>query len=234
MKRSIRLGGSVVPYTLERKRVKNINLRVRGGEVFVSAARWVPLGVIESFLSGRADYILSAMARTAPGEGHRYLPGETFFYLGRELKLALFQGGRTEIRQEGELLCVTLREPHQPESVERALAQWYRSESERLCRLSCARLLPLFAPYGVPQEIEIKMRTMRSCWGNCRPARRVVTFNALLAAVPEACIDYVVAHELTHFLHADHSSAFYAALARVMPDWKPRRAAMKPYGALLR
>lgn len=234
MKHSIRLGSVVVPYTLERKRVKNINLRVRGGEVFVSAARWVPLGVIESFLASRADYLLAAMARTAPREAHRYLPGETFYVLGRPLTLALFKGAGTEIHAEGERLCVTLRAPEDPEAVARALAGWYRAESERLCRTYCARLLPRFAPYGVPQEIEIKMRSMRSCWGNCRPARRLVTFNALLAAVPETSIEYVVAHELTHFLHADHSPAFYAALARVLPDWKPRRAAMKPYGELLR
>ena len=92
--------------------------------------------------------------------------------------------------------------------------------------------LPVVASKGVPQEIEIRMRVMRSCWGNCRPSRRIVTFNAFLAAVPDESLAYVVAHELTHFLHADHSAAFYAALARVMPDWKPRRAALKDYQAV--
>ena len=234
MKRSVRLGSALVPYTLERKRVKNINLRVRGGEVFVSAARWVPVGVIEAFLARRADYLLAAIKRTAPGEAHRYLPGETFSVLGRPLTLVLFQGAKTGIRAEGDRLCVTLRAPDDPEAVARALSGWYRAESERLCRSYCARLLPRFASRGVPQEIEIKMRSMRSCWGNCRPGRRLVTFNALLAAVPEPSIEYVVAHELTHFLHADHSAAFYAELARVLPDWKARRAALKPYGELLR
>ena len=77
------------------------------------------------------------------------------------------------------------------------------------------------------------MRAMRSCWGNCRPERAVVTFNALLAAVPEEDIEYVAAHELTHFLHADHSPAFYAALGRVIPDWKARRAALRKLAPLL-
>ena len=37
MKHLLYLNGKPIEYTLERKRVKNINLRVRGGEIFVSA-----------------------------------------------------------------------------------------------------------------------------------------------------------------------------------------------------
>lgn len=234
MKHSVTCDGRTIVYTLERKRVKNINLRVRGGEVYVSAARWVPLGVIERFVRSRASYILAAIERTAPRPEPRFGEGERFFYLGRELRLVLAQGKRTQAAAEGALLRLCLREPENAEGVERALQSWYRAESERLCREACARLLPRFAPYGVPQQIEIKMRLMRSCWGNCRPAQGLVTFNARLAAVPPECIEYVAAHELTHFLHADHSSAFYASLARVMPDWKARRAALRPYAQLLR
>ena len=142
------------------------------------------------------------------------------------------QAGRTHIRVEGDLLCAALRTPEDPESVKRALEKWYRAESERLCLQYFERLYPHFAARGVPQP-EIRMRSMRSLWGNCRPARGVVTFNAKLAAVPESCIEYVVAHELCHFLYADHSADFYAALARVIPDWKKRRAALRRYASLL-
>ena len=232
MKRSVRLNGLDVPYTLERKGVKNLNLRIRAGEVYVSASRWVPVGVIESFLQSRAEFILDAIERSGAKRVVRFAEGERFFYRGRSYPLALSRGAKNEVCVlEGKLL-LSLREPADEALARRVLQGWYRAESERLCRLSCARLLPCFAPWGVPQEIEIRMRVMRSCWGNCRPSRRIVTFNAFLAAVPDESLDYVVAHELTHFLHADHSAAFYAALARVMPDWKPRRAALKDYQAV--
>ena len=224
---TLRLGERTLTYTLERKRVKNINLRVRGGEVFVSAARWVPRAVIESFLLSRADRILSAVERSRAPE----LP--PLSYLGCPLTLRAERGAKSAAVLDGGTLRLTLRDPDDPASVQRALDGWYRAESERLCRGAVARLLPCFTPRGVPGRIEIRMRRMRSCWGNCRPAQKRVTFNTQLAAVPERCLDYVVAHELTHFLHANHSSAFYAELARVMPDWKERRAALRPYGERL-
>ena len=231
MERTIVLDGRTIAYELERKRVKNVNLRVRGGRVFVSAPRWIPLAVIEGFLRERADFILGALARTEKA----LLPcsdGESMPYLGRPLTLRLEKGPRAALRVEGNVLRASLRTPEDGESVRRALEKWYRGESERLCLYYYEWLFPHFAALGVPRS-EIRMRAMRSCWGSCRPVRRTVTFNALLAAVPEACVEYVVAHELTHFLHADHSPAFYAALAAVIPDWKARRRALRPYAALL-
>ena len=232
MKYLLSLGGTPVEYTLERKRVKNINLRVRGGEVFVSAARWVPREVIEQFLLSRAGLILRAVEQSAPPRERRWVSGERLFYLGRELTLCVEKGRQSRVTAEGDLLRVEVRETGNAERVERALAGWYRAESERLCREACDRLYPRFAPLGVPRP-EIRMRAMRSCWGNCRPERRIVTFNAFLAAAAPDCIEYVTAHELTHFLHADHSPAFYAALACVVPDWKLRRARLKALAPLL-
>ncbi|MFR4476737.1 MAG: M48 family metallopeptidase [Ruminococcus callidus] len=41
----------------------------------------------------------------------------------------------------------------------------------------------------------------------------MLTFNLRLLAAPVRCIEYVVIHEFTHFLHPDHSPAFYAEIA---------------------
>lgn len=220
--RTVRIGGETLVYTLERKRVKNINLRVkRDGSVCVSAASWVPPRVIDGFVLSRGAFLLRARAQAEDRRG-----GAAPRYLGRPLRLVPEKGPRACVRPDGAQLRVALRTPDDAESVRRAVERWYRAESERLCLQAFERLYPQFAALGVPRP-EIRMRAMRSAWGNCRPARRVVTFNSMLAAADEACIEYVVAHELAHFLHADHSPAFYAALARVVPDWKARRARLK-------
>ena len=55
-----------VTYTLTRRRVRNINLRVRAdGSVAASAAPRVPGSVVDAFVASRAGWVQSARARAA-------------------------------------------------------------------------------------------------------------------------------------------------------------------------
>jgi len=55
-----------IRYTLTRRRVRNINLRVRAdGTVAASAGRWVPAAVVDAFVAQRADWVRAAQQRAA-------------------------------------------------------------------------------------------------------------------------------------------------------------------------
>lgn len=53
---------------------------------------------------------------------------------------------------------------------------------------------------------------MRTRWGSCTPATRAVRINTRLAAYPLACLEFVVAHELTHLMEPSHNARFHALL----------------------
>ena len=64
--RTLPLSSGTLTYTLTRKRVKNINLRIHpDGRVAVSAGAWVPLSAIEAFLRREEPFILAAERRRA-------------------------------------------------------------------------------------------------------------------------------------------------------------------------
>ena len=67
-----------------------------------------------------------------------------------------------------------------------------------------------------------KLRTMKTLWGSCHFRKRHVTYNRELARAPRELVEYVVVHELAHIRHKDHSRAFYAFVARFLPDWRRR------------
>jgi predicted metal-dependent hydrolase len=50
-----------------------------------------------------------------------------------------------------------------------------------------------------------------------------VTFARQLIEAPLPCVEYVVWHEMVHFVHPNHSADFYRVLAAFLPDWKVRR-----------
>ena len=87
-------------------------------------------------------------------------------------------------------------------------------------------LYPLVAPFGVARPA-LRVRAMRSRWGSCHYTKGVVVLSSHLLAKPRAAVEYVVLHELCHFLHPDHSQAFYGLLASLMPDWRQRKALLR-------
>lgn len=91
---------------------------------------------------------------------------------------------------------------------------------------SSARIWPLFAD-RLSAPPELRVREMRSRWGVCCPAKNRITLALRLAARDEALIDYVMLHEYCHFFRPDHQPAFWALVARYMPDWKARRARLR-------
>ena len=50
---------------------------------------------------------------------------------------------------------------------------------------------------------------------------------------PQKVLDYVAAHEVAHLAEMNHSSAFWAVVARLMPDYEVPRNWLRRHGAAL-
>ena len=89
------------------------------------------------------------------------------------------------------------------------------------------KVYPAFAEVLGGQKPTIKVRDMTSKWGVCCMSKRQITFALQLYNMPPAAQIYVVVHEYCHFLQPNHSPAFWAEVARLLPDWKERRKLLK-------
>ncbi len=226
MLRTVTLNGQTYSYEFQRKRVKNINLRIRpDGSIAVSANRLVPLAAVERFLQEKADFIARAVARqeaAMPAPATPLVTGTEILLFGVRMPLSV-RPGLPGVCREGEALILTLPDPAD-ETVKKQLMDGYildtfRREMERICR----QIYPEFAALGVAFPA-IRYRNMKSRWGSCNPSKGVVTFNTRLAMTPPCCMEYVAVHEFCHFLHPDHSPAFHTAVSALLPDWKERKA----------
>ncbi len=72
----------------------------------------------------------------------------------------------------------------------------------------------------------VKITSARTRFGSCS-GKNGICFSLYLMQYPEAAIDYVVVHELAHIRRHDHSPAFYAEVAKVLPDYKERMKLLK-------
>lgn len=72
-----------------------------------------------------------------------------------------------------------------------------------------------------------QLRAMTSRWGSCTPTTGRIRLNVRLAAYPPTCLDYVVAHELTHLAEPSHNARFHELLARTYPDERAAHALLR-------
>ena len=85
---AVRVAGVAMVYTLERKSVRNINLRIKpDASIYVSAPHRVPLAEIERFIISKGSFIMDALERIQSSHAERslYDDEENAYYLGREI-----------------------------------------------------------------------------------------------------------------------------------------------------
>lgn len=99
-------------------------------------------------------------------------------------------------------------------------------------RQELPRRVARFAPAVGVDWGRITIRSQVTRWGSCS-SRGNLNFNCLLMLCPPRVLDYVVVHELCHRRHMDHSKAFWAEVARVLPDYEICRAWLKEHGGAL-
>ena len=72
---------------------------------------------------------------------------------------------------------------------------------------------------NIPYPI-LKIRTMKTRWGVCNRKIKSVTLNFNLVKYDYDCLDYVIVHELSHFVHFDHSKEFWNTVSKYYPNYK--------------
>lgn len=75
----------------------------------------------------------------------------------------------------------------------------------------------------------VTIRCQRTRWGSCSSSGNL-SFNCLLMLCPESVRDYVVVHELCHLIQLNHSSAFWAQVGLMLPDYEDSRRFLREEG----
>ena len=234
MERTIVFPERELHYQYEVKTVKNINIRIRPDmTVYVSSNPQTQLSEVEKILTEKKAYIFAALDRYAEmnkyaSHEREYVSGESFRFLGRDLRLKVALGEKNTVDTDGLFLFLTVKE-NKKELKKRTVEQYFYKTCEQEIGDICREIYRYFEKYNVTFP-QIRFRSMISRWGSCQPKRKVLTFNRRLIEMPKICIEYVVLHEFVHFLQADHSKKFYALMTMFMPDWKKRAELLEKEG----
>lgn len=221
MQRRVQTPFGEIEYTFTPKAVKNINIRIlRSGEVRVSAPRRADPRLADDFVIKKAEFILRAKERLATRETVE--EGGVMLF-GTPLTV-VYEKGKRGVFLEGKNLTVTLPDPTE-KACAAALDRYLRERLLDAADRACRAYFPYFSALGYPYP-ELRLRKMTSRYGTCHTKKHIITISTTLARTPLPLLEFVVLHELVHFIHPNHSPAFYKELTTLMPDWRARRAAL--------
>ncbi len=218
-----------ISYSLTRKPVKNVNLRVKSdGRVLVSANNSVPTEFIDAFIKQKQKYIISALAKFEEKKKlmkeipKRYVSGENYTLLGKNLRLKVEEAKEETVYIDGIYIFLRVKDKNNFRHKEIMMDRWLKKYQMMIFKELVDEKYVLFQKYNVPYP-ELRVRYMTSRWGSCQPKRGIITLNSQLIKVPRNCIEYVVLHEFAHYIHPNHSRQFWDFVTMMMPDWKERK-----------
>lgn len=201
----------------------------RDGSLRLRAADDVGTEELNAFLRSKRQWIYTKLAEKeqlqAKTVAKELVDGEGFLYLGRSHQLRVVDNGQSAVRLDRGRLV--LPEHLRPAGYD-LIIDWYRTRGFKWLRPQIddwARRLRV-KPTG------LEVADLGHKWGSATAEGRVRVHWATLQLRP-GLVDYVLAHELAHLHEPHHGPAFWAVLARVMPDYEDRRAVLARVGPTL-
>ncbi len=107
------------------------------------------------------------------------------------------------------------------------LDKWYKKEAMKIYKEHLDQIYHRFSrkiPYP-----SLKIRKMTTRWGVCNVKTKTITLNLELIKREVKYLDYVIVHELSHLIYANHSSKFWDLVEENMPEYKKYRKEMKEF-----
>lgn len=218
---------SDIEVIIERKSVQKIRLKVfPSGIVKLSA----PLGVsdqcLSDFLKSKTKWIeksLNNFNDTGAVEFEtRIHSGVSTRVLGRQIRIIVNEAKIYKIEQKEGYVYIQSPATGDKQSLQKQFERWWQKQSKSYFLVVIDRFYPIIAKHGIDKPA-LQVRKMKTLWGSCSRKHGKINLNYYLFKAPPPCIDYVVLHELTHFLYPKHNKDFYEFLTVHMPDWQERK-----------
>ena len=207
------------------KDIKNLHLSVHppAGKVRISAPLRMDLDTIRVFAITKLAWIKSQQKklREQPRETPReYLDRESHYVWGKRYLLKLVEKEATPtVELKHNKMILRLRPAASHEKRQEVLDAWYREQLKEV-------VPPLIAKWEKVVGVNAGrffVQKMKTKWGSCSPGPKNIRINTDLAKKPLQCLEYIVAHELTHLLERHHNDHFIALMDDHMPQWRQYR-----------
>jgi len=215
----------MINYQLIRSKRKTLSLQIdRQACLLVRAPMHLSVEKIEHFINEKQNWIRKKQAeiksKTPPKQD--YASGNKYLFLGEWYPLQYIESGNP-LHFDGQSFQLNTQYEGN-----KAFHWFYQKEFIK----TAMPLLEQFAEKHNLDYKEVRFKAQKSRWGSCSASNNI-NLNYLLMMAPMSVIEMVIAHELAHTVHKNHSKVFYELLTTMMPEHKQADIWLKQHSQVL-
>ncbi len=209
-----------------RSKRKTIALVIQpNGELLIRAPKRATKKQINAMLTQHADWVAKNQAKARAAQiafaPRQFVDDEKFPFLGENYSLKIVKTKTPALELNGDF---RLAESVQGQA-EKIFEKWYKQQA----RTIFTERVEFYAGKHGFEYAKVKLSSARTRWGSCS-FKGNINLTWRLAMAPIKIVDYVVVHELSHLREHNHSKAFWAQVAGILPDYRSRRKWLKENG----
>ena len=186
-------------YNVIIKKKENKNTYIRVDDIIVTTNYFITNNKIKKILDDNIKFLNKALNKEKK---------EGFYLMGKKYDIIIDENIKNIEINNNIIKVKSLK----------YLNNWYKKEIFKIFKERLDFYYNKFDE-NIPYPI-LKIRTMKTRWGVCNRKIKSVTLNFNLVKYDYDCLDYVIVHELSHFVHFDHSKKFWNTVSKYYPNYK--------------
>ena len=206
-----KIGSNEYDVIVTRKNNKNTYIRVKNDlKIYVTTSYFVTNNQIKKLLDDNINYLVKSLSRQKKKQEKE----NTFCFLGNNYDIIWMPSVKIDII-ENRIYAKN----------QKTLDNWLKKQMQTIYQEELDKIYNLFEE-KIPYP-NLKIRTMKTRWGVCNRKNNNVTLNSELIKYSIDKLDYVIVHELSHFVHFNHSVSFWNEVSKYCPNYKQIRKELK-------
>lgn len=194
---------------IEYKNIKKVYLRVENGQIKISCMQGTDFNIIRKLINDNYSSLVNAIdSYVAPFD---FRDGGYVYYLGKRYEIILKDMNIKKVVFKKDKCIVYHR------MIEKTILAYLSDYLLRYISVMIDYYCKKDKRFPTP-TIELK-RTKRR-YGACFYKQNKVSFNPIIIHHSKVFIDYIIVHELCHFIYPNHSKQFYNEVSKIIPNYK--------------
>ena len=203
--------GKYYEVIIEKKNNKNTYIRVKEDlKIYVTTSYLTPKIAIKNLIENNKKSIINMIEKQEKRKDKK----EGYYFLGQKINIIKFDVKRPFLEDNNLYI-----------KDEEDITKWYNKQIKKVFKERLDTIYNTFTE-DIPYP-SLTIRNMKTRWGVCNKKLEKVTLNYNLIYMDRKYLDYVIVHELSHFIHFDHSKEFWKLVSENEPNYKQIRKEMR-------